>query len=468
MIPALPELDRAWTLLGRGEAAQARDIAAEILTRFPDNVSALACHAMANWQADGDMALSMAEIERALAAAPGLAAIRHNYATLLSSQGRTAEATAQFREALRLQPDDAVAFQGLTQNVKFKEEDDLVRRMVALHAQKSLDPARQEYLAFALAKIFDDLNVPERAIAYAIEANVLGARPFNLSGEAATLDELKELGRLDAFRRVRGGGHPTRAPIFIVGMPRAGTTLVEAILARHPDVLALGESSLILGVEIDAYKKRGPGRQVLRHELTIGLDRGWLGAQAEGLVQLWNRKAGRPVTVVTDKVPENAVRLGLVQRLFPNARVIHVRRHPLDTGVSNFFQRFTAAGQGFSTRLDWIGTRTRQTADAMVVWKRALDLPFLDVSYERLVTEPETQARRIAEFAGLAWTDALLEPDRAPRAILTASVWQVRQPIYTTAVARWKRYEPWLAPMIAAMGGMEWIEREVAEIAAAG
>src|SRR5665213_2545396 len=147
-------------------------------------------------------------------------------------------ATVQFREALRIKPDDTIAFQGLTQNVKFKEEDDLVRQMVAMHAQKSLDPVRQEYLAFALAKIFDDLNVPERAMGYALEANTLGARPFNLGEEAASLDELKELGRLDAFRRVRGGGHPTRAPVFIVGMPRAGTTLVEAILARHPDVLA--------------------------------------------------------------------------------------------------------------------------------------------------------------------------------------------------------------------------------------
>jgi hypothetical protein len=143
--------------------------------------------------------------------------------------------------------------------------------------------------------------------------------------------------------------------------------------------------------------------------------------------------------------------------------VIHVRRHPLDTGVSNFFQRF-AAGQGFSTRLDWIGVRTRQVADSMAVWKTALDLPILDVGYEALVGDPEAGARRILDFAGLSWTPDVLEPQKAKRSVLTASQWQVRQPIYRGSVARWKRYEAWLAPMIEAMGGTDWVEKEAAEI----
>src|SRR6185503_9565893 len=124
------------------------------------------------------------------------------------------------------------------------------------------------------------------------------------------------------------------------------------------------------------------------------------------------RAHGRPFKVVTDKLPENAVRLGLIRRLFPKARVVHVRRHPLDTGVSNFFQRFSV-GQGFSTRLDWIGVRTRQVADSMAIWKQALDMPVLDVWYEHLVADPEVQSRRLVEFAGLEWTDACLAPEQA-------------------------------------------------------
>jgi tetratricopeptide (TPR) repeat protein len=464
LISQLPELETAWKLLSDGRSAEARDAAARVLTRYPGNLSAVVCHAMANWKAEGDIALSLEEMRRAAAAAPNVASIRHNLGTLLMSNGEIDAATAEFREAMRIKPDDTVAFQSVVQNIKFTEETDLVREMVALHARGVLDKARREYLAFGLAKVFDDLNMPERAMAYAMEANALVGRPFDLAGEEAALAELRELGRLDAFRRSRGGGHPSRALLLIVGMPRAGTTLVETILARHPDVLPLGESGQFPNVERSARQRRGHGGGVLRHELALSLDKDWLAAQAEEMVRGWTaRAAGGPLSIVTDKLPENAVRLGLVSRLFPHARVVHVRRHPLDVGVSNFFQRFSD-GQGFSNRLDWIGRRTRQTADSMAIWKRALDLPALDVSYERLVAEPETEARRIAEFAGLEWTDAMLAPDRDNRPVHTASVWQVRQPIYTTAVARWRRYEPWLGPMIEAMGGMAWVEQEAAAI----
>lgn len=462
MIPQLPELDRAWALLGAGRFAAARDAAAAILARFPANVSALACHAMANWQAEGDIAVSLAEMRRATEAAPNQAPIRHNLATLLMSDGQIDAAIEQFREALRIRPDDTVAFQSLVQNITVREEDELVRRMVALHDSGAVDRARREYLCFGLAKVFDDLDQPERAMAYAIEANQLVARPFDLAGEEAALDELRELGRLDAFRHAPAAGDPTRAPLFIVGMPRSGTTLVETILARHPDVLALGETAQIVDVERAAYQRRGATvRGVGRHELALGLEPDWLSRSAVALTAEWARRARHSFTIAADKLPENAFRLGLVARLFPNARVIHVRRHPLDTGVSNFFQRF-AGGQGFSNRLDWIGRRLRETADSMAVWKRALDLPILDLGYERLVAEPEAEARRIAEFAGLSWTDAMLTPEQAKRTVLTASVTQVRKPIYRTAVDRWRRYERWLGPMIDAAGGMDWVEAEAA------
>jgi hypothetical protein len=195
--------------------------------------------------------------------------------------------------------------------------------------------------------------------------------------------------------------------------------------------------------------------------MMLDLDRDWLRTNAEIWMQHVKARAKRSFKIVTDKLPENAVRLGLIKRLFPNARVVHVRRHPLDTGVSNFFQRFSS-GQGFSTRLDWIGTRTRQVADSMEIWKRALDLPILDVSYEKLVADPEPEARRLVAFAGLDWTDACLTPEKVTGSVRTASQWQVRQPINVASVARWTRYEPWLGPMIEAMGGMSWVEKEVA------
>ncbi|HEX4297789.1 MAG TPA: sulfotransferase [Devosia sp.] len=468
MPDALPELDLAWTLLQQQRFAEAAAQAQQVLGRHPGNISALACHAMANWKAEGDIATSIAEMQRAVAAAPAEASLRHNLATLLASSGDVAGAAGQFREALRIKPDDTLAFYGLTQNMKFREAVEPVPAMVALAADPGLGAGRREMLLFGLAKVFDDLGSPEKAMEYALEANRLGARPFEWGGETRSLEELQELARLDGFSRMRTSGHPSRAPLFIVGMPRSGTTLVEAILARHPEVLALGESNQIRDAEVAAYLRRPvASRNVGRQQLMLELDRDWLAARAEEMAGRWAARARAPFAVATDKLPENAVRLGLIKRLFPNARVIHVRRHPLDTGVSNFFQRF-AAGQGYSTRLDWIGARTRQVADSMEIWKRSLDLPILDVSYERLVADPEPQSRRIVAFAGLAWTDACLSPEQATHSILTASQWQVRQPINTASVARWQRYAPWLGPMIEAMGGMEWIETEVADIAARG
>jgi hypothetical protein len=461
MLASLPELDQAWHLLSQQRFAEATRQAAAVLARFPDNVSALACHAMASWKADGDIAESLAEIQRAVALAPGEASIRHNLATLHASAGDIEAAAEQFEAALAIKPDDTLAFYGLTQNRRFGAESDLVRAMVALDADPGLDQTRREFLNFALAKVYDDLGLPERAMAHAMVANRLGARPFDLGAEGRALDQLRDLAALDAFRRARDSGHPSTVPLFIVGMPRSGTTLVEAILARHPDVFALGESSLMAELEYVGFSRIANSRRDGgRHEMMLGLDRDWLRANAETWLSYVTTRARRPFRIVTDKLPENAVRLGLIRRFFPHARVVHVRRHPLDTGVSNFFQRFSA-GQGFSTRLDWIGVRSRQVADSMAIWKTALDMPILDIQYEKLVTHPETEARRLVAFAGLDWTDACLRPDQAGRSVLTASHWQVRQPINTHSIGRWRRYEQWLAPMIEAMGGHAWIDAQM-------
>ncbi len=175
--------------------------------------------------------------------------------------------------------------------------------------------------------------------------------------------------------------------------------------------------------------------------------------------------AGRPVSVFSDKLPENSQRLGLISLLFPKARVIYVRRHALDCCISNLFQRF-ALGHGFAFRQDLLGERYRQVAETMQLWKQALDLPIMDVSYEALVSDPEPNIRRIVAFAGLDWDDRCLTPERAERRIMTASQWQAKQPINRKSVDRWRAYEEWIQPLIEALGGLDWIEAEQREVAA--
>ena len=459
---SLPPLDQAWSLLRQERYPEALVLASKARFDHPDNVSAIACHSLALWNAERDLEGSRSGMLRAVGMNPGDAALRQNFAFMLSEQGDVVGAAQNFEEVLRLSPGNVQSFWGLTGVTKFEEETDLVRSMIGLYDRGPLDPRNRELLAFALAKIFDELGSPERAMGYAQEANRLGARPWDAGHAKRLVEDLASLTQSDAFRAGRGGGHPTRAPLFIVGPLRSGTTLVETILSRHPAVLALGESMQIPEVEAGARQALGLGREATGlPSVAAGLKRDWLKVKAEAMVKSWVSQArGRPFELVTDKLPDNALLLGLIARLFPRARIIHMRRHPLDSGLSNYMQHY-GSGQGFSSRLDWSGLRIRQIADSMALWKRSLDLEFLDVSYERLVADPEPEIRRLTAFAGLEWTDAFLRPQDASRAVFTASKWQVRQPIYKSSVSRWKLYEPWLGPMIEAMGGFDWIDREV-------
>ncbi len=453
---AVAPIEQAWHLLQRGHPADALALARQVLAAEPSNISALACRAMAVWDLDGENPQSLSDMQRAVEMAPGAAALRHNFATLLVRAGRVDEAAMQYRAALELAPDDTQAFWGLATNARMENEAALVERMASLAQHGALPPLRRQFLAFGLAKAFDDLGRPAEAMAAAIEGNQLMGRSWNSTGADAIVQGIVDAAGSDRFRAARTSGHPSRAPLFIVGMPRSGTTLIETILSRHPSVLALGESRQI-GEAMEALRgKFGP------EEIGLSPSRDWLTARAEAMARSWAaRRAG--FALVTDKMPDNAFALGLIARLFPRARIIHARRHPLDVGVSNFFTRF-ADGQGFSTRLDWIGLRSRHLADVMDAWRRGLDLPVLDVHYERLVAEPEAEIRRIADFAGLGWTPDFLSSERSERSVGTASQWQVRQPIYRSSVARWRRYEPWLGPMIEAMGGMDWVEAQGPEM----
>ena len=257
----LPLLDQAWSLLRQERYPEAHALAFKVWLEHPDNVSAMACHALALWNAEHQVEPSRGLMERAIGLAPNDAALLQNFAFMLSEQGDVAAAAERFFEVLRLSPRNVQSFWGLTGVTKFEDETDLVRSMVALFDERSLDTRHRELLAFALAKVFDQLNEPERAMKYASEANRLGARPWDVAHARRLVAELEELANGETFGASRGGGHPTRAPLFIVGPLRSGTTLVETILSRHAGVLPLGESMQIPRTEADARQQLGLGRE---------------------------------------------------------------------------------------------------------------------------------------------------------------------------------------------------------------
>ena len=251
-------------------------------------------------------------------------------------------------------------------------------------------------------------------------------------------------------------------PVFVVGMPRSGTTLVETILSRHPEVLAGGEMPHIGDVEAALlnWTREELGYKGGANGMLEQVPRDYFSRNAEAVAaRVRGLARGRSFSVFTDKLPENTQRLGLISLLFPDARIIYVRRHPLDCCISNLFLHFQR-GSGYAFSQTLLGERYRQVAETMDLWKTTLGLPILEVSYEALVGDPEPLIRRMIAFAGLDWDEACLTPHKSARSIGTANQFQVRQPINTGSVGRWRHYEAWIEPLIAALGGPDAIHRD--------
>jgi tetratricopeptide (TPR) repeat protein len=456
----LSELDLAWAALSAERYMEAIQRSDALLRLSPNDPGVVACNALARWRRGEPAEESIASLRRAVALAPGNSQLRQHLGTVLASAGDIEGGEAEFEAALARDPANVEAFFAYAQHFKVRAETAAVADMAQRYESGLQSPIERELCAFALAKAFDDVGDSERAFRYATEANAMVERPFDLAGQRADLETLRQMTEANAFRQVADSGSDA-ASVFVVGMSRAGTTLVESILSRHPDVLAQGETVDFVELQQAARRRAGDAGGELRPMALLPLiPEAWFRSAAEAVTKLTKARANGAYRVATDKLPDNAVRLGLIEKVFPRARIIYVRRHPLDVGWSNYLRRFTS-GQAFSFRLDWIGYKTRLIAETMSLWKRALDLNILDVRYESLVADPEEQIRRIVAFAGLDWNEACLEPQRTGRSIKTASLWQVRQPIGQSSIGRWKPYEAQLAPMIDAMGGWDWINAEL-------
>ena len=236
-------------------------------------------------------------------------------------------------------------------------------------------------------------------------------------------------------------------PLFIVGMPRSGTSLMEQVLASHPDVAAGGELEFIsntISFESAVLGRNGGFPSGAPRLGTAQLD----AIAAEYLAEL--EAISPDAQRVTDKMPHNFMALGLIAQLFPGARIIHCRRHPLDTCLSIYFQDFTRM-HDYATDLEHIGTHYRQYQHLMAHWRNVLDIPLLEVEYRDMVEDQEATVRRVLDFCGLDWHPGCLEFHRNKRRVKTASYAQVSQPVYRRSVERWRNYEPWLDGLKAAL-----------------
>lgn len=390
------------------------------------------------------------QFAKALAIDPDFERAEAGLAEMMLEIGDMEGAVKSFRALLKRRPGNVQALGGISAAKVFGEDDpELAQIETALNMQ-SLTPDQRVLLHHAAGKINNDLGRYDAAMKHYFAGKKTSGLQFPIEVHRKNYAAIKASLTKAGFGSYRTAGNPSQIPVFIVGMPRSGTTLAEQIIASHPMAAGAGE----LAVMRKEGQRAGYGLpDVAAYGRTVdALDQQQLGTIASSYLRTLTKGRSHALRC-TDKNPQNYEQLGLIARLFPNARIIHCRRDPLDTCISNFMQSFDRS-HGYNANLTTLGAYFRCYSDLMDHWQAHLQLPIFDLNYENLIADQEGTTRSLINFLGLDWDDACLAYFDNARSVTTPSRWQVRQPIYKTSLKRWKRYEKHLGPLIDSLGDL--------------
>ncbi len=301
-----------------------------------------------------------------------------------------------------------------------------------------LPNADRAVLGFALGRTYDRLAQYDKAFINYKLGNDASQNTFDSSDFAEYILKIHEQYNLDFTNSFEKSDVEFEDPVFIIGMPRSGTSLIEQILSKHSNVYAAGELNYIFDMTKHIHKMTGS--TTLFPASVSQLSTGQLNDLAHIHIKRIRKLCDIPVARITDKMPSNYTYLGLISQIFPRAKIIHCERDPRDTCLSIYFQNFQNFQQ-YAGDLEKIGNVYLQYKKLMEHWNEVLNIPILNVQYESVVENTEKNAREIIEFCGLEWEDGCLEFHKSQRRVITASFDQVNKPIYTKSVARWKNYE---------------------------
>lgn len=430
------------TYKARGALREAIELYRRALEIAPH--SALSSYNLGNALKDAteyDAALQM--FERALAADPKHLSARLNLAILLEQKGRFEQASEHYRTVLQIKPDHPKALANLIA-ITARPEPQLIHSAEQQLGVADLDSEDGIKLHHGAGKHYDRQKDYERAFQHFSATNELLKRrkaPFNPQQAIDYVDRIIAAFSPEYFARLRASGADAAGsnssrPVFIVGMPRSGTTLTEQILASHPAAFGAGELQDIPNL---VKTLRYPEEFVT--QATTATQQ-----QAQRYLATLEQLAPASAIRVIDKLPVNFMHLGMIATLFPAARVIHCRRDPLDVGLSCFIERFDLS-HDFTTDLTSFGHYFLQYERLMQHWRRVLPLALYEQPYERLVADQEAGTRALLAYCDLPWDPACLNFQQTDRAVLTPSRWQVRQPMYSNSVSRWRNYERHMQPL---------------------
>lgn len=362
------------------------------------------------------------------------------------------DAIHSYKRSFALRPDYGEGYFALSNLKTYRFTD---AEMATMHRQietANLTFKDRILFGFALGKAYEDRKDFETSFKFYRDANELGRVKMRYNAQTMTteLQTQIETCTADLFKTKRDWGHAAPDPIFIVGLPRAGSTLLEQIIASHNQVDGTHELSNILSL---AHKLRGRGRATgqskypaILHDLTAEQ----LEAMGRQFIEDTRIHRGKAPFFI-DKMPNNFRHIGLISLILPNAKIIDARRHPMACCFSGFKQHF-AEGQEFTYGLEQIGAYYRDYVDLMDHWDTVLPAQILRVQYEDVVADTETQVRRVLDYLDLPFEQACVDFHKTKRSVRTASSEQVRQPIFKSGLEQWRNYEPWLDPLKDALG----------------
>ncbi|MER8611360.1 MULTISPECIES: sulfotransferase [unclassified Mesorhizobium] len=415
----------------------------------PDLLEALCALARAYVEFDkADMAVPV--YEKALKINRDHPRVRTGLASALTGLGRMDEAKIYLKEAIERRIAMPAAYNELVRTRKFTEEPAELRSILRELGEPKLDPDSATTLHHAAGKVLNDLGRYEDAIDHFKKGKRAAGYKFDLETYRRWIDSTIEFFNPDMLAAKAGYGSPSEVPVFVLGMPRSGTTLTEQICASHPNVHGAGELKKIRRAANAIGLTKVSARTLDQSIVPITPDLSKMLAE-EHLSYL--RERAPTALRIVDKMPRNFELIGLIGLLFPNVRIIHCRRDAIDNCLSCFFQNFSK-GHSYIADLQTLGLYYREYDRLMRHWDKVFPGRIFESRYETLVADQEAQSRRLIDHLGLPWDDTCLRFFDKEGSVNTASRWQVRQPIYSSSVKRWKNYESAIQPLIQSLGDL--------------
>jgi len=355
-------------------------------------------------------------------------------------EGRFAEAESLFKRAIEIDPQAQAPWAGLVWLRRMTSADRAWLERAEQIARGGLAPLEEANIRYAIGKFYDDIGDFTQAFQSYRRANELqraAAEPYDREARTRFVDDMRRTYTGPKLSVPNPGASDSERPIFVVGMPRSGTSLIEQIIASHPAVKGGGE----FGFWSSAIRRH---ESVIRREFPDESLRRTLAAAYSRALSARDPNAPR----VVDKTPFNADYLGVIHTVFPRARMLYARRSPIDTCLSCYFQQFSA-DLDFTMDLTDLAHYYREHEHLMTHWRSVLPAgTLLEVGYEELTADPEPATRKMLDFLGLEWNESCLNFHRAERTVMTASFWQVRQEMYRRSGGRWRNYKAFIGPLL--------------------